>query len=72
MIPFLPAIIIQGHEWHFAATTRSGNTTVLWVKQPLGATDSILGIFQIVCALRHLAAWIRMSYWCGGNKARSL
>ncbi|POS80305.1 hypothetical protein DHEL01_v201288 [Diaporthe helianthi] len=48
LIPFLPALIIQGHEWHFAATTRSGNTTVLWVRQPLGATDSILGIFQIV------------------------
>lgn len=28
MIPFLPALIIHGHEWHFAATTRSGNTTV--------------------------------------------
>ncbi|KAL2285887.1 hypothetical protein FJTKL_07387 [Diaporthe vaccinii] len=62
-IPFLPALIIQGHEWHFAATTRSGNTTVLWVRQPLGATDSILGIFQIIHAMRHIAAWIRGTYW---------
>ncbi|KAI1394861.1 hypothetical protein F4819DRAFT_480347 [Hypoxylon fuscum] len=27
-IPFLPALIIQGHEWHFAATTRSNHETV--------------------------------------------
>ncbi|KAK7928548.1 hypothetical protein PG985_005546 [Apiospora marii] len=24
MIPFLPALIYQGREWSFAATTRSG------------------------------------------------
>ncbi|KAI0105485.1 hypothetical protein GGR51DRAFT_190560 [Nemania sp. FL0031] len=28
LIPFLPALIIQGHEWSFAATTRSGKQTV--------------------------------------------
>ncbi|KAI1260464.1 hypothetical protein F5Y18DRAFT_405468 [Xylariaceae sp. FL1019] len=28
LIPLLPALIIQGHEWSFAATTRSGNQTV--------------------------------------------
>ncbi|KAI1411642.1 hypothetical protein F5Y13DRAFT_165459 [Hypoxylon sp. FL1857] len=62
-IPFLPALIIQGHEWHFAATTRYNDQTVLWIKQPIGATESILGIFQIICALRHIASWIREVYW---------
>lgn len=28
LIPFLPALIIQGHEWSFAATTKSGRHTV--------------------------------------------
>lgn len=27
-VSFLPAIIIQGHEWNFAATTRKNGTTV--------------------------------------------
>ncbi|KAI1654250.1 hypothetical protein F4813DRAFT_382840 [Daldinia decipiens] len=62
-VPFLPALIIQGHEWHFAASTRFNNETILWIQQPIGATESILGIFQIVRALRHIAAWIRGTYW---------
>ncbi|GAP90244.1 putative methyltransferase type 11 [Rosellinia necatrix] len=28
LIPFLPALVIQGHEWSFVATTRSGKQTV--------------------------------------------
>ncbi|KAI0147244.1 hypothetical protein GGR57DRAFT_263951 [Xylariaceae sp. FL1272] len=63
LISFLPALIIQGHEWSFAATTKSGPQTVLWVKQPIGATDTVLGIFQIICALRHIASWARDTYW---------
>lgn len=27
-IPFLPALIVQGHEWYFTATTKSGKDTV--------------------------------------------
>ncbi|KAI0160788.1 hypothetical protein GGR57DRAFT_392186 [Xylariaceae sp. FL1272] len=63
LIPFLPALIIQGHEWSFAATTRSGNETILWVKQPIGSTDTALGIFQVIHALRYIAEWVRRAYW---------
>ncbi|KAJ8123183.1 hypothetical protein O1611_g9655 [Lasiodiplodia mahajangana] len=63
LIPFLPALIIQGHEWSFAATTRSGKQTILWLKQDIGKTDSVLGVFQIVHALRYIAGWIRETYW---------
>jgi hypothetical protein len=27
-LPFLPAVVVQGHEWVFAATTREGEKTV--------------------------------------------
>ncbi|KAI1117666.1 hypothetical protein F5Y14DRAFT_320234 [Nemania sp. NC0429] len=63
LIPFLPALIIRGHEWFFAATTKSGRHTVLWVQKAIGATDSVLGVFQIIHALRYIAAWIREIYW---------
>ncbi|KAI1183373.1 hypothetical protein F5B17DRAFT_443490 [Nemania serpens] len=63
LIPFLPAVIIQGHEWSFAATTKSGRHTILWVKQAIGATNIVLGMFQIIHALRHIAARIRDTYW---------
>ncbi|KAF2972605.1 hypothetical protein GQX73_g1037 [Xylaria multiplex] len=59
-IPFLPALIIQGHDWYFTASTRFNNETILWTKQPIGTTESILGIFQILHALRHIATWIRI------------
>ncbi|KAI5920912.1 hypothetical protein F4810DRAFT_702689 [Camillea tinctor] len=62
-IPFLPALIIQDHDWSFAASTRSGNKTILWSQQPIGTTASLLGIFQLVRSLRHIGAWIRESYW---------
>ncbi|KAI1358571.1 hypothetical protein F5Y08DRAFT_111441 [Xylaria arbuscula] len=63
MIPFLPALIIQGHDWYFAATTRSDDNTVLWIKQPVGSTESVLGIFQVIRGLRHIASWTRETYW---------
>ncbi|RYC64079.1 hypothetical protein CHU98_g2128 [Xylaria longipes] len=62
-IPFLPALFIQGAQWSFAATTRQGEQTLLWTQQSIGATDSVLGIFQIVRALRHIALWSATVYW---------
>ncbi|KAI1505519.1 hypothetical protein F5X99DRAFT_415950 [Biscogniauxia marginata] len=55
VISFLPALIVQGHEWYFAATTKSGKETLLWMKQTIGRTDTVLGIFQIIHALRYIA-----------------
>lgn len=62
-IPFLPALFIQGAQWSFAATTRQGEQTLLWTQPSIGATDSVLGIFQIVRALRHMALWSATVYW---------
>ncbi|KAI1163444.1 hypothetical protein F5B18DRAFT_661781 [Nemania serpens] len=62
-LPFLPALFIQGAQWSFAATTRHGNETLLWTQQNIGATDTVLGIFQIIHTLRHLAQWSTMIYW---------
>jgi len=62
--PFLPAIIIQGHEWHFLATTRdSKGITTLWAKQTFGSSETVLGIYQVVCVLRYLAQWVGQEYW---------
>ncbi|KAJ9132100.1 hypothetical protein NKR23_g11418 [Pleurostoma richardsiae] len=62
-LSFLPAIIIQGHDWNFAATTREGNKTVLWLKQTIGSTNSVLGIYQIVTALQSFRRWTQKTYW---------
>ncbi|KAI1119805.1 hypothetical protein F5Y10DRAFT_150717 [Nemania abortiva] len=62
-VAFLSALIIRGNDWYFAASTRVKNETILWVQQPIGGTGSILGIFQIIHALRHIASWVRTTYW---------
>ncbi|KAI3316763.1 hypothetical protein HD806DRAFT_541916 [Xylariaceae sp. AK1471] len=60
---FLPALFIQGSQWSFAATTRQSTQTLLWTQQSIGATDTVLGIFQIIRALRHIAQWSATTYW---------
>ncbi|KAI1151233.1 hypothetical protein F4825DRAFT_462784 [Nemania diffusa] len=69
LIPFLPALIIEGHEWSFAATTKVSKHTVLWLKQTIGSTHTALGMFQIIHALRYIATWIRDTYWPWYKKA---
>lgn len=62
-LPFLPAIIVRGHEWSFAATTREGQKTVLWLERNFGSTTSALGVYSIVWGLQRLAAWAEDVYW---------
>ncbi|KAK1761711.1 hypothetical protein QBC33DRAFT_553411 [Phialemonium atrogriseum] len=62
-LPFLPAIIVRGHEWSFAATTREGQKTVLWLERNFGSTTNALGVYSIVWGLQRLAAWAEHVYW---------
>lgn len=63
--PFLPAIIVRGHEWSFVATTRQpvDGQTVLWLEAPFGSTGSPLGIYKAVWGIRRLARWADEAYW---------
>ncbi|KAI0469796.1 hypothetical protein GGR56DRAFT_679121 [Xylariaceae sp. FL0804] len=63
MMTFLPGLLIQGETWHFVATTRLDNLTILWHQQLLGSSNTTLGVFKIVSALRHLAKWSATQYW---------
>ena len=62
-LEFLPGIIIQGHDWYLAITTRDGRQTVFWNKLTIGTTSSVIGIYQIVCALQILRQWCEEDYW---------
>ncbi|KAI1115530.1 hypothetical protein F5Y14DRAFT_410228 [Nemania sp. NC0429] len=62
-LPFLPALLIQGPQWYFAATTREGDQTLLWTERSIGSTDTALGIFQIIRTLRYMAEWSATIYW---------
>jgi hypothetical protein len=60
---FLPAVMIQGHDWHFVAATRAGKCTTLWAKQTFGSSETVPGIYQTVCVLQYLVQWAAQHYW---------
>jgi len=62
-LPFIPAIVVQGHEWSLGATTRENNQTILWLERRFGSTTSALGVYQIVWGLQRLARWAEDTYW---------
>ena len=62
-LPFLPAIVVQGHDWSFAATTREERNTVLWLERGFGSTSSHLGVYKTIWGLQRLAQWASNVYW---------
>ncbi|KAI6293855.1 hypothetical protein MCOR34_009805 [Pyricularia oryzae] len=63
---FLPALIIVGHDWKFAATTREdcdGGRTVLWTESTVGSTSNLLGIYRIIWCVRRLARYVEERHW---------
>ncbi|KZL81264.1 hypothetical protein CI238_12580, partial [Colletotrichum incanum] len=61
---FLPGIIILGHDWYMVAVTRTADgTTRIWNKIPLGSTETIEGIYQVIAILQLLAHWAETEYW---------
>lgn len=62
-LPFLPAIIVHGHDWIFCAATQEGQRTVLWTDLPFGSTRDTLGIYKIVAGLQHIARYVEGTFW---------
>lgn len=61
--PFIPGIIIQGHEWYLNFTTLEGEQTLFWQKVAVGSTSSARGVYQIVHILQALRQWVKDEYW---------
>jgi hypothetical protein len=62
-LPFLPAVVVHGHIWSFAATTREGETTLLWLEQGFGSTSNLLGVYKTIWGLQRLTKWVSDVYW---------
>ncbi|OBS16724.1 hypothetical protein FPOA_12666 [Fusarium poae] len=62
-LSFLPAIIVQGHQWSFAATTREGQRTVLWLPFQFGSTENVLGVYKTVLGLQKICRWVDGVFW---------
>ncbi|RMJ02397.1 hypothetical protein CDV36_015336 [Fusarium kuroshium] len=67
-LDFLPALIVQGHDWFFVSTTRNRRPdwryeTILWSKVVVGSTASARGLYQVVTTIQRLAKWCSETYW---------
>ncbi|KUI64025.1 hypothetical protein VM1G_10813 [Cytospora mali] len=58
-LPLLPAVIVSGHDWSFAASTREGPKTILWSDTCFGTTRTVRGVYSIIIGLQRLAEWVR-------------
>lgn len=56
-LPVLPAVLVCGHQWSFAATRGEGRKTVLWLKWELVSAMSPLGVYEVVWGLQRIAKW---------------
>jgi len=58
-LPILPLIMIQGNRWEFMIAHKVNARKIeIYRDQSLGGTDSILGVYQLLAALRRLAQWM--------------
>lgn len=68
-VMFLPGIIVQGHTWALVAATQGrllpngDRETVIWTQIPIGSTQGLQGICQIITVLQRLAVWSMDTYW---------
>ena len=61
--PSLPVLSVQGKTWLLLIATLNADGNIYLIEDvTLGTTDSILGIYQIIAALRRLARWVHEEY----------
>ncbi|KAL8711530.1 MAG: hypothetical protein Q9225_007095 [Loekoesia sp. 1 TL-2023] len=62
-LPYLPLVMIQGHGWKFLIAHKPSPEEVLIYRDiDIGNTGTVLGIFQLLEALRRLAQWMDREY----------
>ncbi|KAK2051790.1 hypothetical protein LY76DRAFT_375729 [Colletotrichum caudatum] len=62
-LEFLPGLVASGADWYFVASTREGQRTTLWEKQPIGSTQSLVGTYKVIRTIQYLAWWSAEVYW---------
>ena len=61
-MPILPLVKIQGHDWKLLIAEKKTDLILIHGELAIGSTDSHLGVYQILAALRRLAQWVNDEY----------
>lgn len=60
--PILPLLMVQGREWDFCVAQKLNDEIVIFRDHKLGSTGSIVGVYQLLAAIRRLAKWSDENY----------
>lgn len=61
-MPILPLVKVQGHDWKLLIAEKKTDRILIHGELAIGSTQSHLGIYQILAALRRLAQWVNDEY----------
>ena len=61
-MPILPLVKIQGHDWKLLIAEKKTDQILIHGELTIGSTQSHLGVYQILAALRRLAQWVNDEY----------
>lgn len=61
-MPILPLVKIQGHDWKLLIAEKKTDLILIHGELAIGSTQSHLGVYQILAALRRLARWVNDEY----------
>lgn len=62
VMPILPLVKIQGHDWKLMIAEKKTDLILIHGELGIGSTQSHLGVYQILAALRRLAQWVNDEY----------
>ncbi|EXL40770.1 hypothetical protein FOCG_16714 [Fusarium oxysporum f. sp. radicis-lycopersici 26381] len=62
-LPFIPAILVYGHDWVFVASTYENGKTTLWTGGTFGSTLRLLSTFQVIAGIQRLRTWAMEVFW---------
>ncbi|SCV39904.1 uncharacterized protein FFB14_07335 [Fusarium fujikuroi] len=63
-LPFIPGIVVEGHQWRFVASTYVGGKTILWkTDRPFGSTGKLSTTFLIIAGIQRLRTWSSQVFW---------
>ena len=62
-LPSFPVLSVQGHRWLLMIACIHENNRIDLVKElDLGSTRSMVGVYQVIAAIRRIARWVRDEY----------
>ncbi len=62
IMPILPLVKVQGHDWKLLIAEKQTDLILIHGELAIGSTQSHLGVYQILAALRRLKQWVNDEY----------